>query len=111
MTFEEQIIITLIDNGMLAAIAGFDGFTINWILQRKKSRDETLHELTPSRVDAFRKVWAITGTGKFITSEKQDIPIEKRLEIDRKLIDWYYDGSGALFLSWSTTKHFLRAVA
>ena len=41
---------------------------------------------------------------------KDDIPKEKRLDVDGRLIIWYYDEGGSLFLSWKATKCFLESV-
>jgi hypothetical protein len=98
VTFDQQISLTLIDKGLLALLAGIGGFLLNWLLQKKKSRDEILHELTSSRVKAYKRLWAISG--KLITSRKDEIPPDVRLQIDQELIEWYYEKGGAMFLSW-----------
>jgi hypothetical protein len=108
VTFDQQISLTLIDKGLLALLAGIGGFLLNWLLQKKKSRDEILHELTSSRVKAYKRLWAISG--KLITSRKDEIPPDVRLQIDQELIEWYYEKGGAMFLSWRATERFLGAV-
>jgi hypothetical protein len=84
MTFRQEVIIILIDKGILALIVVIATFILNWILQRKKARDELLNQITAARVAAYRKLWKITG--EFITSRKIDIPMSKRIDVDCKLI-------------------------
>jgi hypothetical protein len=37
MSFEEELIITLVDKGLLALILAAVAFALNWLLQRQKA--------------------------------------------------------------------------
>ncbi len=108
MTFEQQVLLTLIDKGLLALLLLAAGFAFKWLLQDKKARDEALHALAPNRTTAYQELWKTLG--KVPPSSDQAILPDVRKQLADALSDWYHEKSGALFLSWRTAKRFLIAL-
>ena len=102
MTFEQEIWLTILDKGILAIILAVLAFALNFILQKRKSRDEFINSISSHRVSAYKKLWKISEPAKYagvkILNEK------KREEIFHSILDWYYEENGALFLSYQSSK-------
>ena len=55
----------LLDKGLLALLAIVVGFYFNWLLQKRKARDEFLKEIAYLRVRAYQKLWSHTMSAKY----------------------------------------------
>ena len=108
MTFEQQIYITLLDKGLLALLLLIAGFGLNFILQSRKSRDETIRELAVARAEAFKALWSLMSQIK--PSETADTSKNTVADTERKLTKWYHEDGGALYASWQTTRAVLLAL-
>lgn len=104
MSFDQQIFITLLDKGLLAFVLLFGGFVLNWYLQNRKARDETIRELATSRADAYKDLWRILEEVKPAEFNAGEEDTKKKL--DEALTNWYFNECGALFMSWQTTRQF-----
>lgn len=91
-----------------AIIAFAVGFLVQWFLQAKKSRDELLRELSAPRAAALQNLWKLTTP--FACTTKEPLSLQQRREADKNFRKWYFEQSGALFLSWSTIKHYFEAI-
>jgi hypothetical protein len=94
-------------------ILGFAaGFSAQWFLQSRKSRDELLRELTPQRAIALRDLWGKTALPPEIAALNDDavLPPDFRQTADQALLDWYTKQAGALFLSWRATQLLFRVL-
>lgn len=86
----------------LPAIGFFAGFSTQWFLQERKSRDELLQALASQRADALRELWSITTLPPEITLLKQGVAVPNNLRerANADIVEWYTQNGGALFLSW-----------
>lgn len=103
MSLSEQIILALVDKGLLALVVAAVGHYLNTLLQKHRARDEFLVAIAASRVEAYKELWKLTEQLKIADIEK----VRQKLETD--LEDWYYDNAGALFLSFNAADKFFRA--
>jgi hypothetical protein len=92
----------LLDKGLLALLAIIVGFYFNWLLQKRKARDEFLREIAKLRVSAYQKLWSYTMSAKYWGDE--DISDGQRRQLNMDLVKWYYEEGGAMFLSFIATK-------
>jgi hypothetical protein len=97
MTFDEQLRITLLDKGLLGAILALAAFALNWLLERRKARNELLKAISLQRVDAYKKLWALLEAVK--ASDEAEIPNGEMDRLAVALTTWYYEDGGGLFLS------------
>ena len=97
MTFDEQLRITLLDKGLLAAILTLAAFALNWLLERRKARNELLKAISLQRVDAYKKLWALLEAVR--PSDKADIPDPEMDRLAVALTNLDYEDGGGLFLS------------
>ena len=97
MIFDEQLRITLLDKGLLAAILALAAFALNWLLEERKARNELLKAISLQRVDAYKKLWALLEAVK--ASDKAEIPNAEKERLAVALTTWYYEDGGGLFLS------------
>src|SRR5688572_11160316 len=58
MTFDEQVIITLIDKGLLALLIVISTFCVNLILERYKSYKSRNNEILKIRIAAMNNTWS-----------------------------------------------------
>ncbi len=109
MSEEEIQTVTAMLKLLVFPIVGFiAGFFTKWFLQTKKSRNELLRELSATRVEKMMSLWELTTP--FALSPKEQTTIEKRNIADMEFRKWYYDKSGAMFLSWKGTKRYFEAI-
>ena len=73
----------------------------------KKARDSALQEISRHRVRAFVELWRILANLPAQSSPKLDGAILKR-DLNEKLTTWYYEQSGAMYLSWWGTYRLFR---
>jgi hypothetical protein len=99
MTFDEQLRITLLDKGLLATILALAVFALNWLLEKRKARNELLKAISLQRVDAYKKLWELLEAVK--ASDKAEIPKSEKKRLAVALTDWYYKDGGGLFLSYA----------
>ena len=85
------------------------GLLAQWFLQSRKSRDELLKELSARRSESLAILWRLTT--QFARSSKKPIPLAQRITADDAFLQWYYENSGALFLSWQSTRRYIEAIA
>ncbi len=101
-TFEQDLWLVILDKGILAIILAVLVFGLNWVLQKRKSRDEFINSISSFRVRAYQALWKISEPAKYADVDTLD---EKRREkIYHSLLDWYYDENGALFLSYPSSE-------
>jgi hypothetical protein len=108
MILSEKIILALVDKGVLALVAAAVGYCLNALLQKDRARAEFLIAIAASRVEAYKELWRLTEKVKIAASETE-LDKEKMESIEKNLEDWYYDSSGALFLSFDATDQFFKA--
>jgi hypothetical protein len=90
-------------------IVGFAaGFFANWFLQARKSRDELLHALAAERASSLMELWKLTTP--FATNPTKQAGREERKRADSAFREWYFDNAGAMFLSWSSTSRYFKAI-
>jgi len=109
MSFEEQMIITLVDKGLLALVIAVVGFALNLLLARQQARANIQQAIAPLRVKALTELWS--KTEKLGFAKQQSLSPDQRTSIFQELTKWYYDASGAMFLSHKATGLFLIARA
>jgi hypothetical protein len=105
MNFDQQLIITLIDKGLLALIIALAGYVLDSLLERQRAKSAIQQALAPMRAKALSDLWSKTEKLNF--SNRQDLTPDIRKELFQELTKWYYDESGAMFLSHKATGLFL----
>ena len=105
---ELNIIATILKLIVFPAIGFAAGFLTKWFLQAKKSRDELLRELSPKRVEKLSDLWELTTP--FAKCPQEQTKLGRRIELDAKFREWYFNNSGAMFLSWKGTKRYFKAI-
>ena len=108
MSEDLQSTIAVLKVLVFPAIGFAAGFFTKWFLQSKKSRDELLRQLAVQRTKKLMDLWNLT-TPYAIAAEDNAV-LSKRVEADKKFREWYFDNSGAMFLSWSATKKYFEAI-
>ncbi|UCF27171.1 MAG: hypothetical protein JSW42_11055, partial [Chloroflexota bacterium] len=98
MNFQEELIITIIDNGLLALIIAVIAFVFNWLLQRQKAKDELRKALSSKRAESFGELWSKTYRLRY--SKDEQISSKDRDDLYEELTCWYYDEKGAMYLSY-----------
>ena len=58
----------------------------------------------------MRKLWEITTLPVELTAlgASAAVPIDRREQLDRSILEWYTKQAGALFLSWNATQLLFR---
>jgi hypothetical protein len=105
-----QVALEIVKALILPAIGFVAGFAAQWILQGRKSRDELVRALAEQRAEALRKLWEITTLPVELAAlgARAEIPIDRREQLDRSILEWYTKQAGALFLSWNATQLLFR---
>jgi AcrR family transcriptional regulator len=105
-----QVALEVVKALILPAIGFVAGFAAQWILQARKSRDELVRALAEQRAEALRKLWEITTLPVELAAlgASAEMPIDRREQLDRSILEWYTKQAGALFLSWSATQLLFR---
>ncbi|MDR4505866.1 MAG: hypothetical protein MRK01_13925 [Candidatus Scalindua sp.] len=98
----DELFKILLDKGLLALLAIVVGFYFNWLLQKRKARDEFLKEIAHLRVSAYQKLWLHTMSAKYWGDK--NISDKQRRQLNLDLVKWYYDKGGAMFLSFNAIK-------
>jgi hypothetical protein len=60
MTFEQQILLTILDKGLLAAVLALVAGLVNWWLQRDKAQKDLIKEIATFRATAYATFWKKT---------------------------------------------------
>jgi hypothetical protein len=95
---------------VLPVIGFMAGFAAQWLLQKRKSRDELLRALAEPRAAALCKLWELTTLPSEITrlTDDAELPHEVRASLDSAIVGWYTKQAGALYLSWPATQIVFR---
>ena len=101
------------ENGVIVAIvSGFFGLlstvlSIWATVTAHNVRREMQVKLLEPRVEAYRKLWALTVNAS--PSLTKDFTKEEREELEKQLRDWYYDSGNGIFLSKESRKLLVEA--
>lgn len=107
--FEQQLLITLVDKGLLALVVLAAGFVFNSVLQRRRARDSLLQAISAERVNAYKTLWEMTAPVR--PSSDGEISSDTRNFLSECMTEWYYAKGGGLFLSHDAASLFLGARA
>jgi hypothetical protein len=102
---EEKIFLILFEKGILATILLITGFLLNAVLQANKIRGETIAELAKDRADAYKKLWKEVALIR--PAENEEVSSDQRKQMEKILTDWYHEDSGALYMSWLTSRRYM----
>jgi len=105
--FEQHFEMTVADQALLVTITLGAGYVFNWLLAMKKARDSALQEISRHRVRAFVELWKILANLPAQRTPKLDDTMLKK-DLNEKLTKWYYEQSGAMYLSWWGTRRLFR---
>jgi hypothetical protein len=104
------------DVGVTQTVLSITGFVlgflarslVQWYLQRTKARDAMLRAFSVQRARSLKGLWSKT----LVFQRLDDLQIDDdwRREQDKQFTEWYFNESGALFLSWRATKFYFRAL-
>jgi hypothetical protein len=113
MTYDEKLLITLIDKGALALLILIVGFGLNWYLERRRARAGLQEALAAERAKSYGSLWALMDelglNYNLAAADSEPLTFERRGYSDWKLDDWYFAEHGAMYLSHQTTKLFFVA--
>lgn len=104
MNFQDELMITLIDKGLLALVALVVAYYFNRMLHKQKARDSMLEAIAEQRIKSYQGLWEISRTAEY--ARKDQIPQEARESMGKKLSEWYYKNGGAMFLSFQAAKKY-----
>ena len=107
MTGENEIMLILLEKGLLAGILVAVGFLFNWILQSARLRKEMANQLAADRAAAYRDLWKKLASIR--PGIEKDILPEEVEVIEKVLVEWYHDEANALYMSWGTAKKYMLA--
>ena len=102
---EDGMFLIWFEKGLLAMGLLIVGFFLNYILQANKIRGETAAKLAINRADAYEKLWK--GLTEVRPADSENVSTDKRKELEKFLIKWYHDDSGAFYMSWSTARRYM----
>ncbi len=100
--FGKDILIALLDKGLLAGIVIGVGYYFNRLLHEKKARDSMLEAIVEQRITAYKKLWEATQMVQYARME--EISEAEKVALSDKLSEWYYKDGGAMFLSFKASK-------
>lgn len=100
--FTKELMIILIDKGLLAIMVLIVGYYFNKLLQKKKARDSMLEAIVEQRISAYKSLWETTQVVKF--ARREEILLDEKQELAEKLSQWYYKDGAAMFLSFKASK-------
>jgi hypothetical protein len=106
----EQVLLDAAKVLVLPAVGFLAGFTAQWFLQERKSRDELVRALAEERASAVRHLWKLTTVSPKIAvlDSNAKVPAALREQANRAIVEWYTTQGGALYLSWTATQVLFR---
>jgi len=107
MTFNQQLIITIIDKGLLAIVLAIVGYVFQSLLARQQAQYSIRQALAPMRSTAMKNLWSKTEKVKF--SSTQLLTPDDRKSFYDELTKWYYEEGGAMYLSHTAAGLFMIA--
>ena len=113
MSDQELKLVIAVVNVVVFPIVGFlAGFFVKWFLQSRKSRDELLRALAPTRASAFQALWqrSVLPDDMRLMAKDDIVPTEFLRTRNEELLIWYYQHANALFLSWRSTSRLFRVL-
>jgi hypothetical protein len=110
VTLDEQ------DVGIIQAILSIAWFVlgflarslVQWYLQKAKAREAMLRAFSVQRARSLESLWSKTMVFQRLHGIRIDD--DWRTKQDDQFTKWYFNESGALFLSWRATKFYFRAL-
>lgn len=107
MTFEQQLLVTILDKGLLAILLAVLVWLGNVFLQRRKARTDLAVALAEKRADAYVALW--NATEDLRSTDPPPLDSEKRKELVGALTRLYFDDGVAMYLSHAASAKFLEA--
>jgi len=97
MTFNQTLIITVLDKAIIGGLLLFAGWCLNRSIEKYKSQLEFRKQTATAREAAYRRLWALTQM--FSPSLRADLSQERRDEVAVSLRSWYYTDGNGIYLS------------
>lgn len=107
MTFEQQLVITILDKGLLAILLALIAGLVNWWLQRDKAQMDLIKEIASLRAKAYANFWR--KTDPFREIDPPPFTDETRKTAHDELNKAYFDEDGAMYISYQAASRLLRA--
>lgn len=107
MTFYDQIIVTIIDKGVLALLVVALGYKVKLWLQEDQSRRDLVREVSVQRAAAYEKIWK--ATEDFRSTDPPDLDPTHMAKARDNLKKAYFDHGGAMYLSHEAASRLLFA--
>ena len=107
MSFDETLIITIIDKCLIALVLVWAGYLANKSIEKYKAREEFRKTFAVVRVDAYKQLWSLMDT--LSPNKDSEISEAERRALSDLLQTWYYQYGGAIFLSLKAADRFMEA--
>jgi hypothetical protein len=107
VNFDQQVMVTLLDKGLLALIVVLATYGLNSLLEQQRAKAGLEQALASDRAAAYGQLWS--KTDRLAVSKQAPLSFDARTAIFEELTAWYYDEHGALYLSHAATSQFLSA--
>jgi hypothetical protein len=107
MSFDETVIITIIDKCLIALVLVLAGYVANLSIEKYKATEEFRKTFALVRVDAYKKLWSLMDT--LSPTKHSEITEAERRTLSDLLQTWYYQDGGAIFLSLKAADLFIKA--
>jgi len=106
MTFENELLITIVDKLLIGILVLIVGFWFKARLERLKGQLQLGRAIAPKRASAYGELWQLTEP--LSPSRPDEISLEEREKLRETLTSWYYDKGNALYLSLNASDLFLK---
>ena len=111
LNFNQQLLLTIIDKGLIGIILLIIGFWIKTRIERLKGEEALrrliVGQIASARSPAYLELWQLTV--KTSPSKTRALSQQEKDDLFDSLTTWYYDKGNAIFLSVAATDLFLKA--
>jgi hypothetical protein len=109
MELQQQLLVSIVDKGLLALVLTIVAGLVKWILQRDAAQRDLMKAIAPQRATAYASLW--NATEDLRRTNPPALTEERRKSVQRKLDEAYFGEGAAMYLSHKAASLFLRAKA
>ena len=107
MTFNEELIITIVDKGLLSFVALIAGYWIKMAIEEFKANESLKRAVAEKRAPMYLDLWE--KTKDFSATRTHQPTDQEKDSLYKEMTDWYYDKGNAIYLSFESSKLFLES--
>ena len=107
MSFEQQLLLTILDKGLLATALVLVAGLVKWWLQRDQAQKDLVREIASLRAAAYAAFWK--KTEPFRRTDPPALTEDLRKSAHEELNKVYFEEGGAMYLSHEAASRLLKA--